>query len=164
MKYSSERDIIRQDFEEGMDELFKTLFTEDVLLYLLDEQATETNVYNETGKKIYRPPFHLTAKVVIGREQGQEEVQTTQQTATITVPNKQLKDLGVPHTTDRDLVALQKALVKYNGYKFLVDTVIPRTHVAETFLFYEFKCTTRDKDKTVYILPGQDAYEDYANG
>lgn len=156
MSYASERASIQAAFEDGMDMLFKTMFTESVLLYLLDEENTTTNVYQETEKKIYRAPYYLTAKVVIGREQGEEEVQTVQQTVTVTVPNKQLRELGVPHLTDKDLETLQKALIQYKGYKFLVDKVEPKTHVADTFLFYEFQCTTRDKDNTQYILPGSE--------
>lgn len=156
MSYASERASIQAAFEDGMDMLFKTMFTESVLLYLLDEENTTTNVYQETEKKIYRAPYYLTAKVVIGREQGEEEVQTVQQTVTVTVSNKQLRELGVPHLTDKDLETLQKALIQYKGYKFLVDKVEPKTHVADTFLFYEFQCTTRDKDNTQYILPGSE--------
>ena len=153
MSYASERDKIRAAFEDGMDLLFKTMFTESVLLYLLDEDSTTTNVYKETEEKYYHAPHYLTAKVVIGRDQGEEEVQTVQQTVTITVPNKQLKELNVPHETDKDLETLQKALVKYKGYVFLVDKVEPKTHVADTFLFYEFQCSTHDKDRTRYHLP-----------
>ena len=153
MSYASERDNIRAAFEDGMDLLFKTMFTESVLLYLLDEGSTTTNVYKETEEKYYHAPHYLTAKVVIGREQGEEEVQTVQQTVTITVPSKQLKELNVPHETDKDLETLQKALVKYKGYMFLVDKVEPKTHVADTFLFYEFQCSTHDKDRTRYHLP-----------
>lgn len=153
MSYSTERDEIRSAFEDGMDLLFKTMFTESVLLYPLDQNNTLTNVYQETDRKVYLSPYSLTAKVVISREQGENEVQTIQQTVSITVPNKQLNDLGIPHETDEDLDTLQKCAVKYKGYLFLVDKVVPRTHVADTFLFYEFQCTTRDKDKTEYVLP-----------
>ena len=48
MSYASERDNIRAAFEDGMDLLFKTMFTESVLLYLLGEGSTTTNVYKET--------------------------------------------------------------------------------------------------------------------
>lgn len=156
MSYASEREEIRSAFEDGMDLLFRTMFTESVLLYPLDRENTVTDVYLETGKKVYLPPYPLTAKVVISREQGEEEVQTIQQTVTITVPNKQLVDLEIPHENDEDLEYLQQCAVKYKGYLFLVDKVVPKTHVADTFLFYEFQCTTRDKDKTVYVLPEVD--------
>ena len=154
MSYATERDANRAAFEEGMDELFKIMFTESVYLYPLDKENTTTNVYQETEKKVYLAPYYLTAKVVMQREQGEEEVQTIQQTVTITVPNKQLKDLNIPHQTDADLEELQQCAVKYKGYLFLVDKVVPKTHVADAFLFYEFQCTTRDKDvHTEYVLP-----------
>lgn len=156
MSYATERDSIRSAFEDGMDLLFKTMFTESVLLYPLDTENTTTNVYQETEKKVYLAPYYLTAKVVMSREQGEEEVQTIQQTVAITVPNKQLNDLHIPHETDADLEYLQQCAVKYKGYLFLVDKVVPKTHVADTFLFYEFQCTTRDKDKTEYVLPEED--------
>lgn len=155
MSYATERDSIRSAFEDGMDLLFKTMFTGSVLLYPLSTEDTTTNVYEETEKKVYLAPYYLTAKVVMAREQGEEVVQTIQQTVTITVPNKQLNELQIPHETDADLEYLQQCAVKYKGYLFLVDKVVPKTHVADTFLFYEFQCTTRNKDRTQYVLPDE---------
>lgn len=153
ISYEQERKQVRKEFEAGMDELFKTMFTETVLLYFMDEYATDTNVYNETVKKIYLAPIPLSAHVVLGREHGDGEVQTIEQTAKITLPSRQLDDLGVPHSTEEDFEKLQKAVFKYKDFMFLVDVVKPRTHVADTYLFYDFMCTTRNKDKTMYILP-----------
>lgn len=152
--YDAERRSIRRDFEEGMDELFRTMFDSHILLYLLDEDSTYANVYGETSKKIYKSPFELTAHVTLSREHGEDAEKSTQQTATITVPNLQLKKLHIPHRSMKDLETLKKSLFKYKDFIFLVDEVTPQPHVAGTYLFYEFKCTTRDKDTMMkYILP-----------
>ena len=152
--YDAERRENRRDYEEGMDELFRVMFDSKVFLYLMDEKATQKNVYDEARVKIYKPPYMITAKVSIGRIHGEEAEQTTIQTATITAPNLQFKRLGIPHRTEEDLEALKKAVLKYKSYIFLVDEVKPTPHVTGTYLFYEFSCTTRNKDKySKYILP-----------
>lgn len=152
MAYSDDRKEIRAAFEDGMDELFRIMFTESVILHPLDTEKTQPNVYGETDKKYYGKPFSLTAKVIVKREQGEENVQTIQQTATMTVPNKQLDVLEIPHTTDKDLSWLQQCAVEYNGVLFLIDKVTRKTMVADAYLFYEFNCTTYDKDDTEYIF------------
>lgn len=152
--YAQERASIKSAFEDGMDELFRTLFNEDVLLYFLDTEATVTNVYGETQEKFYLQPYALTAKPVLGRVQGENEEQTVQQSMTFTVPNRQLDDLGIPHSTKEELEALQQCIISYKGHLFLIDVVEPKTLVADTYLFYTVKCTTPDKDSSVvYHLP-----------
>lgn len=138
-----------------MDELFRTMFTEKVLLYMLDMKNTEVHeVYNESDRKIYLPPKELTAKVVVSREQQPDAVQAVWQFATITVPNRQLRENKIPYYSTDDLDRLQKCLIKYRELFFLVKKVVPRTHVGDTFLFYEFRGTTENKDNTQYFLPG----------
>ena len=157
MSYASERAEIKSAFEDGMDELFRTMFTETVLLYPLDEELTKMNVYQETTEKVYKKPFVLTAQPILTREQGEGEEQTIEQTSKFVFPNKQLVEAGVPHLTDADLETLQKWAIVFQGYVFLVDKVTPRTMVADTFLFYDFRCTTRDKDSTTtYTFPAPD--------
>lgn len=151
--YDAERRENRRDFEDGMDELFRIMFDSHVFLYLMDEKATQKNVYDEARVKIYKQPYQLTAKVTIGREHGEEVEQTTIQTATITAPNLQFKKLGIPHRTEEDLETLKKAIIKYKEFVFLVDEVKPTPHITGTYLFYEFHCTTRNKDNSKYILP-----------
>lgn len=160
MSYASERADIKKAFEDGMDELFRTMFTETVYLYPLDEEATKTNVYEETTEKVYKKPFVLTAQPVLTREHGDGVEQTIEQTSKFVFPNKQLVEAGVPHLTDADLETLQKWAIVFQGYVFLVDKVVPRTMVADTFLFYDFRCTTMDKDTaTTYVFPSPDGEE-----
>lgn len=159
--YAEERAQNRRDFEQGMDEVFRTLFTEHVFLYLMDKHNTPKNdVYDEAETKIYLPPVPVTAKVVISRVHGEEVEQTTQQSAVITIPNLQFERLRdnagkplIPHSTYEDLEVLKKAAFKYKAYTFLVDEVKPVTHTSGTYLFYEFQCTTQNKTTTRYVFP-----------
>ena len=154
MSYASERAIIKAAFKSGMDIVYKTMFTETLNLYLLDEAKTTTNIYGETSQKVYKSPYAMTAKVVTASAEGDNEVQTIQDTVVITFPFGQFEDKSIPCATDKDLITLQKALIKYKGFIYLVDKVLPKTQVADTFLFYEFDCTKRDKDSSMtYVLP-----------
>ena len=154
MSYASERASIKAAFKSGMDVLYKTMFTETIYLYLLDETKNTTNIYGETSQKVYKSPYALTAKVATANEQGEAEVQTVQDAIVITFPFGQFEDKSIPCSTDADLAILQKALIEYKGFIYLVDKVLPKTQVADTFLFYEFDCTKRNKDSSMnYVLP-----------
>ena len=47
---------ISEEFLDGIYEVYSTLMTDQIFLKLLDEENTDTNVYDETPKKVYLEP------------------------------------------------------------------------------------------------------------
>lgn len=132
-----------------MEQVFSIMFTDQIRLYLLDEEVTETNVYDETVKKRYKKPIQLIGRVVADFEKGENEVQGIEVSATITIPTKQLKKNNIPHATMHDLEVLRKGVLSYNNFNYLIEEVKPKTLVADMWQFYDFTCQL---DKVDYLL------------
>lgn len=139
---------IRNAFLDGMNEVFTTMFTDKVKLFLLDTNLTYTNIYKESPQKVYSTPVSLSAKVVPTFEQGENSVEGIQISAEITVPTKQLILNNIPRFTEEDLETLRKAKFEYKGCEYLIEKVAPRTLVADEWQFYVFSCRV-DKKKAI---------------
>lgn len=131
---------IQNAFLDGMEEVYKTLFTEEVDFSFLDETASKTNVYDETPQKVYCEPIRLVGKVSTDFKQGEQFVEGIHIDCTITIPTKQLISAEIPRKSYADLERLRKGRFFYKGYNYLVKKVAPRTLVADEWHFYEFSC------------------------
>lgn len=143
-----ENNGIQKAFLEGINEVFSIMFTQHCFLYLLDEENTVTNIYDETTKKVYGEPYEIAAKVIYDHPKGEEPEETVIRKATITVPTKQFIDNEIPFLFEEDWECLRKAKFVYEGTAYLVDVVKPKTLVADVWQFFEFSCT-EDKKKSI---------------
>ena len=131
---------IQNAFLDGLEEIFRTMFTDKINLSLLDEESTKTNVYDETPKKVYKAPIPLVGRITTTSTQGEDPIEGVQLDASITIPTKQLITNFIPHQTDKDLETLKKAKFSYGGFEYLVEKVTPKTLVADKWQMYDFKC------------------------
>lgn len=141
-----ESNSIQKAFLEGMNEVFSIMFTQHCLMYFLDEDNTVTNIYGETPEKLYGEPYELTAKVSYDHPKGEEPNETVIRLATITIPTKQFIDNEIPFLYEEDWERFRKAKFVYEGTEYLVDTVKPKTLVADVWQFFEFHCTEDKKN------------------
>ena len=131
---------IADAFLKGMETIFKTMFTESIELYLLNEYGTKTNIYDETEKKLYKTPIELAGKIITTFEKGEEPIEGIKVDAVVSIPTKQLIDTQVSHSTPQDLETLKKAKIVYGSTTYLVDLVKPKTLIADVWQVYDFVC------------------------
>lgn len=144
---------VQQAFLDGIEEVFLIMFTDRCNLLLLDLGSTQVNVYGESKTKVYKDPIPLVCKVVLSTEKGENPQFSTQVSAVITVPTKQLITNEIPHRTKEDLEFLEKACFEYDGLVFEVSKVNPKTLVADVWQMYEFTCVM-PKKQTQYLAGG----------
>jgi hypothetical protein len=147
---------IRQDFVDGVQEIFTTLFndgsegTDGVYLYLLGSDRT-TNVYKEKKYKVYKPPVLLVCKAVLAPTFGQNDtIEEIKDKAEFTVTLKSLQDNGLS-VTHEAIDDMRKGVMKFNDTFYIIDNIIPKAYVEHVFLMYRFLCT-EDKHTTEVII------------
>ena len=144
----SERKHIQNAFLDGINEIFTTMFTDQIEVFLLDEENTKTNVYKETANKKYLEPVRVAGEINTTFAQGENVVEGIEIDALIRVPTKQIQASGIPHETLEDLETLRKSKVRFAGVEYLVHKVTPKTLIAEIWHFYDFACLV---DKNVSV-------------
>ena len=136
---------IQNAFLDGIEEIFSIMFTNRLLLSLLDEEETIVNIYDETTDKLYLDPISLVGRIQTTFTQGELPVQGVQIDAVITIPTKQLITNQIPHQTEADLETLKKGKFSYDGFEYLVEKVVPKTLVADKWQMYDFMCRVDKK-------------------
>lgn len=134
---------IRNDFVDGVQEIFTTLFndgeTDGINLYLLSEK-TKVNVYGENKFKTYQQPKRLSTQARLTPTQGEQDVEGVKDKAIFVVPLKSLqnRELGV---TNEDLDIMRKGVIEFHGVYYTVDNILPKAYIEDVFLMYHFVCT-----------------------
>lgn len=136
---------IQNAFLDGIEEIFSIMFTNRLLLSLLDEESTKTNIYEETPDKVYLSPIQLIGRIKTTFTQGEDPVESIQVDAVITIPTKQLITKKIPHETEEDLETLRKGKFSYDGTVYLIEKVTPKTLVADKWQMYDFMCRVDKK-------------------
>ena len=140
---------IQNAFLDGIEEIFSIMFTDRLQLSLLNEEATQTNIYEETPNKVYLDPIQLIGRIQTTFTQGENPVESVQIDAIITIPTKQLITHQIPHLTDEDLETLKKGKFAYDGFEYLVEKVVPKTLIADKWQMYSFECRVDKKSSLV---------------
>lgn len=140
---------IQNAFLDGIEEIFSIMFTDRLQLSLLDEESTQTNIYEETDNKVYSTPISLIGRIQTTFTQGENPVEGVQIDAVITIPTKQLITKQIPHETNADLESLKKAKFAYDGFEYLVEKVVPKTLVADKWQMYSFECRVDKKSSLI---------------
>ena len=130
---------ISDEFLNGIYEVFSILMTNQIFLKLLDEDNTETNIYDETPKKQYLEPIQLVGKFSLSVEQGEQYVEGVQDYVTATIPTKSLLDKGI-NITPQNYDTLEKGVISYKGIDYEIKMVRPTVNVDDVFQFYTFYC------------------------
>lgn len=130
---------IQEQFLDSIQEVYATLMTNQIFLKLLDEENTDTNVYDETGDKKYLTPIQLVGKFALSSNEGEEVVEGVQEFVVATIPTKELITKSVPHTP-QDYDTLRKGVISYKSVDYTVVDVKPRVNIDDCFMFYDFVC------------------------
>lgn len=157
-------DEIRQQFVDGINEVYSTMFTDGVnngvYFYPLHEPAKKS-VYKEVKYKQYLSPVLLVAKVQISPEVEEEDVKAQKGRAVISVTVKSLQDNGID-VSYNNLLNIKKGVMKYKDTFYDIDTIEPKVFVRDSFMVYEFKCTEdlSTKEVEIYEPPVEEGEED----
>lgn len=130
---------LSEEFLEGIYEVYSTLMTNQIFLKLLDEDSTDTNVYEETTQKKYLDPIQLVGKFSLSMEQGEQVVEGIQDYVTATIPTKSLLDNNVDITPE-NYETLKKGVISYKGVDYNIVQVRPIVNIDDVFQFYVFYC------------------------
>lgn len=130
---------LNEEFLEGIYEVYSTLMTNQIFLKLLDEDSTDTNVYEETTQKNYLDPIQLVGKFALSMEQGEQVVEGIQDYVTATIPTKSLLDNNVDITPE-NYETLKKGAISYKGVDYNIVQVKPIVNIDDVFQFYVFYC------------------------
>lgn len=130
---------LNEEFLEGIYEVYSTLMTNQIFLKLLDEDSTDTNVYEETTQKKYLDPIQLVGKFALSMEQGEQVVEGIQDYVTATIPTKSLLDKNVDITPE-NYETLKKGAIRYKGVDYNIVQVRPIVNIDDVFQFYVFYC------------------------
>lgn len=154
---------IRNDFIEGVNEVFTTLFNnasegDGVYLYLLSSQR-DTNVYGERKYKTYQEPILLTCQAILNPTYGEQTVEEIKDKAEFVVPLKAFLDKGI-EVTHESLAEMRKGVLKFNDVIYIIDNIVPKAYVEDVFLMYRFICTEDIHRKVVVRLYKQEYSED----
>lgn len=135
--------LIQQEFQDGIEEVYSTLLCNHLFMYFLDEVNTVKNdIYEETSEKVYEEtPYELIAKVEYSHPKGEGFEETVIRKATFKVPTKQFTTLGIPFLSEADWEKMRKAKFVYEGTEYECDTATPQTLVADLWQFFIFDCT-----------------------
>lgn len=131
---------IRQDFIDGVQEIYTTLLTDGVndgLNYYPCNEKT-SNVYGESKFRSYLAPILLVCSANLSPEH-QGEVEKIKNIATFKVPLKSLQEKEIDITPSR-LENLISGIIEFQGVFYEILKVSPATFVENTFLMYHFSC------------------------
>lgn len=130
---------ISEEFLDGIYEVYSILMTNQIFLKLLDENNTDTNIYEETKKKQYLDPIQLVGKFTLSMGQGEQVVEGIQDYVTATIPTKSLLDNDVDITPE-NYDTLKKGVIHYKGVDYEIKQVRPIVNIDDVFQFYVFYC------------------------
>ena len=138
---------IRQDFLDGVEEVFSTLFNEakepEDGIQFFSFLGGSSNVYQESKFKRYAPPITLISSVSEVVQDGNTDVEAQKRHSIFKVPLKQLLSKGVIETDmTKDVVAeLKKGLIKYKDVLYEIDLIQGKVFIENTYMLWEFRCT-----------------------
>lgn len=156
MSIPNELQEVQDEFLNGVLEVYENLMSAEVRYYMMNEQNTKVNIYQEAPVKSYMKPIDLWAKVVVNRSpDGEVDVDKGMTSATITVPTKDLINKGIDHSVS-NYDTLEKGIFEFKGAFYQIEKVTPMTAVANEFLFFKFICTEIKKDSLMTVVESGD--------
>ena len=138
---------IRQDFLDGVEEIFSTLFNEakepEDGIQFFAFKGGSSSIYQESKFKTYSPPITLVSSVSELEQDGKTDVEAQKRHSVFKVPLKQLLSKGVIETDmTKDVVAeLKKGLIKYKDVLYEIDLIQGKIFIENTYMLWEFRCT-----------------------
>lgn len=138
---------IRQDFLDGVQEIFSTLFNEakepEDGIQFFAFRGGSSSIYQESKFKTYAPPITLVSSVREAERDGNTNIEAQKRHSTFKVPLEELLLKGVIEVDmTKDVVAeLKKGLIKYKDVLYEIDLIQGRIFIENTYVLWEFQCT-----------------------
>ena len=152
---------IRQDFIEGVHEVFSTLFnvgsSDGILFYPLNDE--ELDIYGEIPYKEYKEPYNLIAQVRMNPQEGINEVAERKYDATFVIPLKSFMDNNID-VSRKNLLELQKGVICWDGIYYKIELITPKAFVEDVFLLYDFNCVEDKELDTIVVYKSEEAEDE----
>ena len=136
---------IRNDFIEGINEIFSSLYNEGkdpedgIQFYAFS--GGEDNIYQETKFKKYKKPITLISSVRESKEDGDTDIKAQKRKASFKVPLKNLITNGI-ESMDKDTVSqMRKGLIKYKDTLYEINKIEGNIFIENIYTLWEFQCT-----------------------
>lgn len=137
VKFESE---IQKDFCEAINCIYTELFTDKVLLYTLNTDLTDINIYGEAESRSYNEPVNLLAHPVLNSVQGEEYNTTSKNKGYILVPMYQFLIKGI--SADKQSIEyLKKGAIRFNGVVYQIDDIDLLTNIQGMDMVVKFICS-----------------------
>ena len=132
-------DFNERSFLEGVYEVYNEIFSNKVLYYPRDVEASKVNTYGESYNRVYGEPIELNARVVIEAKNGEKAVERTFNQVTITVPTLNMWENGLGTTKD-DLTEIRKGKFVWNGVSYQIKRIKPKSMINDPHIMHKFYC------------------------
>lgn len=143
---------IRQDFIEGVAEVFGTLFNDGITsgVYYYAYKEDTLNIYKENRKRQFYPPVLLIAKVELTPEKGDTDIEELKNAGFITIPLKSFMDNNLD-VSSKGLKDMKRGYLYFDGIFYEIINIRPQAFVENVFLTYKFTCLEDVEMKRVFI-------------
>lgn len=152
---------IRNDFIEGVHEVFTSLFNygegDGILFY--PYYKNELNIYGEDEYKEYKKPYNLIAQVRMFPQEGETVVDERKYDATFVIPLKSFMDNNIDVSRE-SLLELQKGVICWDGIYYQIELIKPKAFVEDVFLLYDFNCIEDKSMQTIVVYEDLDDEEE----
>lgn len=149
-------EVIRQDFIDGIHEIFSTLFNEastpDDGVLFFPFAVGEDSIYQESKFKKYSQPITLICNVKETLKDGSKDVEAQKRSAVFTVPLKSLIDNGIEEMSKSKVADMKKGVMKYKDVFYEIDLIQGRVFIENTYMMWDFHCTEIFDDFEVDIV------------
>lgn len=143
---------VQKDLCEGINTIYDELFTDKVYYYSLNEELTESNVYNESQNRVYNEPISFLAHPVLKVTQEDEYNRTSKFGGYFTVPMYQFLLNGL--STDKiSLEHMKKGAIKFDGLVYQIDDITPMTNIQGMFMVVNIECSESTTNLIVESVP-----------
>ena len=149
---------IRNDFLDGVQEIFSTLFNDGVNdgldLYLLSDE-TKISIYGESKYRKYKAPIRLVCRVRLETHQGGNYIEVIKKEPQFIVPYRdmQLKGLDI---SSESINKMKQGIIKFRGVYYIIDEILPVDYIEDVYLFYHFICTEDKECQGVVLESGEE--------
>lgn len=127
-----------RDFQEGIQELYETIGTSDILFYPLDNSSVEDNIYNEfVGTPRYLDPIPLKGIVTWTNS---SDMLNTGNSLMIPCLNISVAYLSLEENNLLDISTLEQGKVKFQNIEYQVFEVVPKGFFLGQYKAFNLQC------------------------
>ena len=144
---------IRNDFLEGIQEVFSTLFNEGVSndgIQLFQYSGGNDSIYQENKYKKYANPMSLVSSVRESENEGTTDIEVQKRKSIFKVPTQSLLNNGIKEMNKSTVAELKKGIIKYKDIFYYIDLIQGSVFVENIYSLWEFQCTEIFDDTDIF--------------